>query len=188
MEEVDGIIIHSLRQIGCDIEEDITNLSGFNTELVVEATVRCLNVIRAGQGLSTILPTNMAARFRLGATLAQACSELGYRGDIGYQTFLYSSEVDLRKVFMFLIEKLPKESDKTLNEATNKIALLEKSIALATQRDLSVPWLPYYCHKQGTRCKGRENISYRSIDLDVPRLEKGEGNKERMVKSPYNTM
>lgn len=57
-----------------DIEESVTNLSGFNTELVVEATVRCLEAIRPGLGLSTVLPVNMAARFRLGATLAQTCT------------------------------------------------------------------------------------------------------------------
>ena len=56
-----------------DIEENVTNLSSFNTELVVEATVRCLEAIRPGLGLSTVLPINMAARFRLGATLAQTC-------------------------------------------------------------------------------------------------------------------
>lgn len=62
-----------------DITENITNLSGFNTELVVEATVKCLDIIRPGLGLSTILPINMAARFRLGATLAQACSVRFYK-------------------------------------------------------------------------------------------------------------
>lgn len=174
MEEVDNIIIHSLRQIGCDIEENITNLSGFNTELIVEATVRCIDIIRPGLGLSTVLPTNMAARFRLGATLAQACSELGYRGDIGYQTFLYSSEADLRKVFMFLIEKLPKESDKTLNEPTSKIALLEKSIASAILKGLSAPWLPHYCHKKGFRNRGRASARYASVNIEVPMAEGGD--------------
>ena len=34
--------------------------------------------------------------------------DLGYRGEIGYQTFLYSNETEIRKVFIFLVEKLPK--------------------------------------------------------------------------------
>ncbi|KZC07998.1 Coiled-coil domain-containing protein 22 like protein [Dufourea novaeangliae] len=168
MEEVDNIIIHSLRQIGCDIKENITNLGGFTTELVVEATIRCLDIIRPGLGVSTILPINMAARFRLGATLAQACADLGYKGDIGYQTFLYSSEVDLRRVFMFLIEKLPKECDKTLNEPISNVALLEKSIAAAVLQGLSVPWLPHYCHTKGFRNRGRASVPYVSISLEVP--------------------
>ncbi|KAM0735827.1 Coiled-coil domain-containing protein 22-like protein [Formica fusca] len=168
MEEIDNIIIHSLRQIGCDIEESVINLSGFNTELVVEATVRCLEAIRPGLGLSTVLPVNMAARFRLGATLAQTCTELGYRGDIGYQTFLYNSEADLRRVFMFLIEKLPKESEKTVNESVSKVALLEKSVASAISQGLSIPWLPYYCHKKGIRNRGRASTPYVSVNIEVP--------------------
>ncbi|EFN80618.1 coiled-coil domain-containing protein 22 homolog [Harpegnathos saltator] len=168
MEEIDNIIVHSLRQIGCDIEESVTNLSGFNTELVVEATVRCLEAIRPGLGLSTVLPVNMAARFRLGATLAQTCMELGYRGDIGYQTFLYNSEADLRRVFMFLIEKLPKESEKTINESMSKIALLEKLIASAISQGLLIPWLPHYCHKREFRNRGRANTSYTSVNIEVP--------------------
>ncbi|KAK2589337.1 hypothetical protein KPH14_007885 [Odynerus spinipes] len=168
MEEVDNIIIHSLRQIGCGIKEEVTNLSGFDTETVVEATIKCLDAIRPGLGLHTTLPVNMAARFRLGATLAQACMDLGYKGDIGYQTFLYSSENDLRKVLMFLIEKLPKESDKTLSEPTSEVALLEKSIASVLSQSFSVPWLPHFCHKKGFRNKGRASVPYTSVNIEVP--------------------
>lgn len=57
-----------------DVDEDVTSLSRFDTELVVEAAVRCLDIIRPGLGVSSVVPANMAARFRLGATLAQACS------------------------------------------------------------------------------------------------------------------
>jgi len=51
----------------------------------------------------------MSARFRVGSSLATACQNAGYRGDVGYQTFLYSSESDIRKIFMFLVEKLPRK-------------------------------------------------------------------------------
>lgn len=57
-----------------DIEERVTNLKGFDTDLVIDATVRCLEIIRPGLGISKVLPANMAARFRVGAALAQACS------------------------------------------------------------------------------------------------------------------
>jgi len=46
--------------------------------------------------------------------------DLGYRGDVGYQTFLYSNEADLRRVFLFLLEKLPKESSETEDELLGK--------------------------------------------------------------------
>jgi len=46
---------------------------------------------------------------------------LGYRGDIGYHTFLYSNDVELRRVFMFLVDRLPKEhsdaSDQSLGNS-----------------------------------------------------------------------
>lgn len=42
--------------------------------------------------------------------------ELGYRGEIGYQTFLYSNELEIRKVFMFLVDKLPKDTAETTEE------------------------------------------------------------------------
>ncbi|KAF7993714.1 hypothetical protein HCN44_010309 [Aphidius gifuensis] len=165
MEEVDNIIIHSLRQIGCDIDDCTTNLGSFNTELVVDAAVRCLEIIRPGIGISRVLPINMAARFRLGATLAQTCSDLGYRGDIGYQTFLYSSEIDLRKVFIFLIEKLPKESDKEINEPISKIDELEKQVNNIMSNELSCSWLPHNSHNKKT---GFIKMPYKSYDIDLP--------------------
>ena len=40
--------------------------------------------------------------------------DMGYRGgDLGYQTFLYSNEAEIRRIFMFLVEKLPKDSSQT---------------------------------------------------------------------------
>ncbi|OXU25260.1 hypothetical protein TSAR_003804 [Trichomalopsis sarcophagae] len=167
MEEVDNIIVHSLRQIGCDVDENITNLASFDTELVVRATVKCLEIIRPGLGLNPVLPVNMAARFRMGATLAQCCSELGYRGDIGYQTFLYSAESDLRRVLMFLIEKLPKESDKSIAEPDTKSAQLEKLISSALQSQIAVPWLPYYCHKKRSKFNIKTKIPFQVVPLNV---------------------
>lgn len=88
------IHIHNLQVnfVFSDIDESVTNLSGFNTELVVEATVRCLETIRPGLGLSTVLPVNMAARFRLGATLAQTCT-----------VNIFSEGTDLKRLFLILL-------------------------------------------------------------------------------------
>uniref|UniRef100_A0AAG5DRP8 CCDC22 N-terminal domain-containing protein n=1 Tax=Anopheles atroparvus TaxID=41427 RepID=A0AAG5DRP8_ANOAO len=38
------------------------------------------------------------------------CMVYGHRRDSGYQTFLYSNVAEVRRVFMFLIEQLPKET------------------------------------------------------------------------------
>lgn len=92
--------------------------------------------------------------------------DLGYRGDIGYQTFLYTAEVDLRRVFIFLIEKLPRESEKTFSEPSSKIGLLEKSIASSVTQSLAAPWLPNYCHRESSKNKG-STVPYDCKSLDV---------------------
>uniref|UniRef100_A0A452S9V1 Coiled-coil domain-containing protein 22 n=1 Tax=Ursus americanus TaxID=9643 RepID=A0A452S9V1_URSAM len=104
MEEADRILIHSLRQAGTAVPPDVQTLRAFTTELVVEAVVRCLRVINpaVGSGLSPLLPLAMSARFRLAMSLAQACMDLGYPLELGYQNFLYPSEPDLRDLLLFL--------------------------------------------------------------------------------------
>lgn len=56
-----------------DVEDDVDSLKQFSTELVIEAAVRCLDVIQPGLGLPHSLPDSMSARFRVGASIAQAC-------------------------------------------------------------------------------------------------------------------
>lgn len=144
MEEVDQIVIHTLRQIGCDFEE-INSLKEFNTEAAMEGVVRCLNLINSSLELSHHIPPSMSGRYRLGSTLASACKDLGYKGEIGYQTFLYSNETDLRKIFLFLFENLPKETEKSLDEPLNKNALILKETASLLSKYINSPWLPIYC-------------------------------------------
>ncbi|XP_064637676.1 coiled-coil domain-containing protein 22 homolog [Lineus longissimus] len=153
MEEVDKIIIHNLKSVGCDIEDDVESLLQFNTELIVEATVKCLRVIN-GIELSASLPPSMSAKFRVGTSLAGALTDLGYRGEIGYQTFLYSNENDIRKVFMFLIEKLPKGSEETTDEVLGGSALLQRAIGSEIKKRLASPWVPPFCKKDGVSWRG----------------------------------
>uniref|UniRef100_A0AAY4DIR3 Coiled-coil domain-containing protein 22 n=1 Tax=Denticeps clupeoides TaxID=299321 RepID=A0AAY4DIR3_9TELE len=136
MEEVDRILIHSLRQAGT-----------WCRNLIVEAVVRCLRAIdpALGNGLSPSLPPGMSARFRLGMSLAQACQDLGYKGEIGYQTFLYSNEPEIRSLLMFLVEKLPRESSEASDQPAGKSVLLQKAIAAQIKAQLALPWLPPNC-------------------------------------------
>lgn len=144
MEEVDQIVLHTLRQIGCNFEE-VNSLREFTTDAAMEGVVRCLNLINNTLELSHHIPPSMSGKYRLGSSLASACTDLGYKGEIGYQTFLYSNEIDLRKIFLFLFENLPKESEKALEEPLNKIALILKEISSSLSRCINSPWLPIYC-------------------------------------------
>ncbi|KAH6935766.1 hypothetical protein HPB50_009447 [Hyalomma asiaticum] len=154
MEEVDQIIIHALRQIGCEFDEDVVSLKQFTTEVTVEAVVRCLRLISPEKELPLHISTNMVERYNLGMTLANACIELGFKGDLGYQTFLYSNEAEMRRIFMFLFEKLPKESEKVADQQLGAAALISRSVSEQIARQLKAPWLPSYCKKSGVRWKG----------------------------------
>ncbi|KAK7503834.1 hypothetical protein BaRGS_00004957 [Batillaria attramentaria] len=156
MEEVDRIIIHSLRSIGCDIEEDIYSLKQFSTELIVAAAVGCIRFINNDADLPATLPPGMSARFRMGASLANYVQEMGYRGgDLGYQTFLYSNEAEIRKIFMFLVEKLPKESAQTADEPLGSSVLLHRTIATELGAELSLPWVPPCLKQHGVRVRSK---------------------------------
>lgn len=147
MDEVDKILIHALKQVGTEVPVEVDSVRLFSSELVVEAVVSCLRVIDPGlgHGLPTSLPPGMSARFRVGLSLAQACQDIGYKGEIGYQTFLYSSEPEIRSLLMFLVEKLPRGSAESSDQSTGQSVLLHKGIAAAISAQLAVPWLPPNC-------------------------------------------
>uniref|UniRef100_A0A7N6AYA8 Coiled-coil domain-containing protein 22 n=1 Tax=Anabas testudineus TaxID=64144 RepID=A0A7N6AYA8_ANATE len=130
-----------------EVSEEIDSVKQFSSELIVEAVVRCIRVIDPGLGsaLPTSLPPGMSARFRVGMSLAQACQDIGYKGEIGYQTFLYSNEPEIRSLLMFLVEKLPRESAEASDQPTGKSAVLQRAIAAAIRAQLAVPWLPTNC-------------------------------------------
>jgi hypothetical protein len=164
MEEVDGIIVRNLRSIGCDIDEDVHSLGQFTTELIVEAVARCLHSIDNSVEVSYKLPPSMAARFRVGTNLANAVQGLGYHGDVGYHTFLYSNEIEIRRVLMFLVDHLPKEHSESAQEPVGSLAILQKSITAELSRRLALPWIPPFCQKQ--QMIGRRQ--FRSCHLSVP--------------------
>ncbi|KAG7519250.1 hypothetical protein JOB18_004693 [Solea senegalensis] len=181
MEEVDRILIHALNQIGTEVSEEIGSVSQFSSELIVKAVVRCVQVIDPGLGsaLPSSLPPGMSARFRVGMSLAQACQDIGYKGEIGYQTFLYSNEPEIRSLLMFLVEKLPRESAETSDQPTGKSVVLQRAIAAAIKAQLSVPWLPVNCrlplHTE-TQSAGAL-YSFHALPLSLSHSSKGPNKK-----------
>lgn len=182
MEEVDKILIHALKQVGTEVSEETGSVKQFSSELIVEAVVRCIRVIDPGlgSGLPTSLPPGMSARFRVGMSLAQACQDVGYKGEIGYQTFLYSNEPEIRSLLMFLVEKLPRESAEASDQPTGKSVVLQRAIAAAIKAQLAVPWLPPNCrlplHGE-TQSPGALH-SFHVQPLSLPHCTKGPGKKQ----------
>ncbi|XP_049545267.1 coiled-coil domain-containing protein 22 homolog [Anopheles darlingi] len=142
MDDIDNIILHSLRQIDSDLDEDIQGLDQLTPSVLVRAVSKCLLLIDPSLDLPTSLPPGMAQRFTVTARLAEACTTVGYRRDIGYQTFLYSNVAEVRRVFMFLIEQLPKESGDTAPDELpfDRVTELESRILHTMRQQLQSSW------------------------------------------------
>ena len=56
-----------------NISDEVLSLREFSTNMVIEATSKCLHMINEDINLPTSLPGSMSARFRIGASLAAAC-------------------------------------------------------------------------------------------------------------------
>ena len=136
MDEVDRIIISTLSELGCSVE-DVHSLTDFTIPLVIEGTVRCLTAINPDFNCSMVLPTQLAKQFRVGQQLADSCVSLGYRGEIGYQTFLYANLIEWRRVFIFLIESLPKAAREGGDSSVSGQALLQRRMTKAIQLSLA---------------------------------------------------
>ncbi|NXX48211.1 CCD22 protein, partial [Tricholaema leucomelas] len=129
------------------IPPEVQEVKELSPELVVEAAVRCLRAVspHLGTSLSPLLPPGISARFRLASDLAAACQELGFGGDVGYQTFLYSSEHDVRRLLLFLVEKLPRDEGERGAEPPGKSGPLLPAIAACIRQHLGTPWVPPSC-------------------------------------------
>lgn len=93
--------------------------------------------------------------------------DLGYKGEIGYQTFLYSTEPEIRSLLMFVVEKLPRERSEKLDQPSGreaplcssqsppdgsdralltrpagKLVVLQRAVAAALRAQLAEPWCP----------------------------------------------
>ncbi|CAF2471066.1 unnamed protein product [Rotaria sp. Silwood2] len=118
MEEVDRILIQSLRDIGCQVDDSLQNVSEFDVNTLFGCVSQCLQLITGNKDLPTRLPPNISTRFKVCGELAQLCQSNGYKGDIGYQTFLSINENETRKLLNFLIEKVPRETAVTVASTT----------------------------------------------------------------------
>lgn len=145
MEEVDAIILHSLREIGCKIDDE-AKLKTLTPEEIFKCLGKLCKCIKPDtELLSTHLPAQMAQRFAAASQLVDCCKSLGFNGDLGYQTILYSNPIELRRIFMWLIERIPKAEDKTDSFHPTGEVSRSKSIEDAIFRKLNVdlhrPWL-----------------------------------------------
>ncbi|CAL4082380.1 unnamed protein product, partial [Meganyctiphanes norvegica] len=140
------IIMYHLNTIRkSDFGDDIKSVNNFGVSEVVNGVVNCIKIINSETELKTVLPQNMAQRFRAAAAIAQAVKEIGYAGDLGYQSLLYPNEKDIRKLFMFLLEKLPKDSGSVSEKTLSEAAVVQSQAACKLRESLKRSWLPPHC-------------------------------------------
>eukprot|EP00033_Pygsuia_biforma_P002153 GCRY01002388.1.p1 GENE.GCRY01002388.1~~GCRY01002388.1.p1 ORF type:complete len:627 (+),score=218.72 GCRY01002388.1:222-2102(+) len=135
--EVENILLLNIKQIGCDLPENIS-LKDFSAELTVKVTGFILNALekaKVDEGEINAynekvhpsdLPEEMAGKFRVCSALAKVVKEFGYPNEIGYNNFLYPSVGELKSLFSFLIEKLPRSETEQSPQIQAEISLLDK--------------------------------------------------------------
>ncbi|CAB3236271.1 unnamed protein product [Arctia plantaginis] len=147
MEEVDSIIIHFLCQLNINIDDDIKNISELPIHTIIESASTCLSTINPSVKVSKKLPSGISHRIEVASQVASLCKDLGYKNDVGYQTFLYHNESELRQVFMFLIERLPNEGKQVTSivPSANRKALFLQDISNKIGEELQSMWIPPCC-------------------------------------------
>ena len=129
MEEVDGILFPILRESGCPLPATLTSAKQIDADLFYTSTVTLLRLINATPSPTSHHPTHpppikhplsmpagKAARFRITSALSSEVKEKGYGGELGYESFLYPNEAEVRRVLRWLVEKLPKAEEAVEDE------------------------------------------------------------------------
>ncbi|KAF5302283.1 hypothetical protein FQA39_LY10322 [Lamprigera yunnana] len=159
MEEVDNIIIDSLKNLSSNVDEDVQSLKEFTSEMVYSSMVACLEAILPNVQLPRSLPQSMSLRLKHATTVAEHVKELGYKGDMGYQTILYCNEIEIRRVLMFLVERLPRETHKlAVNTELGYVPKLVKKIEESIRLSLEKLWVPSVFLKDGIRNCGSTDL------------------------------
>lgn len=163
MEEVDAIILQSLRETGCELDDDV-KLRTLTPEQIFKCLRNLCKCIQSDIEIPTHLPAQMAQRFSAASQLVDCCKSIGFNGDLGYQTILYSNVIELRRIFMWLIEHLPKVEDKTDYHSTGSVSkskTLQNAIANKLSVDIRKPWVLEFLQTQ-------PNKPARAIELELP--------------------
>ena len=98
-----------------------------------------------------------------------ASKQLGYKQEIGYQTFLYTNENDMRRLLMFLSEKLAKDMSTSAGGSdqaelgggatAKKSKNLNLLIAQQLKKDLNKIWIPPYYKLNSLRAEENNTFS-----------------------------
>lgn len=137
--------------------------------MVVKAISTCLECIQPDHKFPKKLPPSMSQKLKIAVDLSQEIKNLGFKGDMGYQSILYSNDIEIRRVLMFLIERLPRdEAHKSLQlEQTGYAPRLLRKIDDTLRSHEKQLWLPASLLQSGVR-ECNEGYLVHSLGNSVP--------------------
>ena len=141
MDEIDEILLLSLRQAGVDCPAQ--SINEIEADVLVAAAGVCLKAI-TGTDMPTEMPSEMSGRFQVCQQLADAVKEQGYNSELSFQQFLYPEEKDVRKLLSWLVQRLPKAGEEGGNEMQGANAVLFQSIVDELGAWKKQSWFPAF--------------------------------------------
>ena len=168
MKEVDAILFPILRESGCPIPPDFTSVKQLDSDLFYTSAVTITRLINSTSPPSSspltkhplAMPTGKAARFRITSALCQEIKGKGYPGELGYESFLYPNEGEMRRLLRFLVEKLPKpeavETEDSAPSAAGDVHGRIHAALLSFAKETTVHPITY--------------LPYHTVQLELPAL------------------
>ncbi|KAJ5071127.1 jm1 protein [Anaeramoeba ignava] len=131
MEQVDEIILLSLNQIGLEIP-DVSSITEevFTSDLVIYITASCMNLIDKSLKIPLKFSNEMSQRFRACTNLSKTIKDHGYQKQISYSFFLYPNVDQMRDLFLWMVELLPKQEDEEVMATTGVSILRQIKISI----------------------------------------------------------
>ena len=129
-----------------DLDTDINSLNQIDNHDLVNAFIKCVSLIDPGSISNSKFSRtmNIADKYRIASDLANAIKVLGYKAEIGYQTFLYFNEKESRRLFLFLFEKLSKQRQDEPKHVTksllNRLKAVEIDFSKVRSNDERLRW------------------------------------------------
>ncbi|KAI1705662.1 coiled-coil domain-containing protein 22 like protein [Ditylenchus destructor] len=159
MEDVDRMILESLTRLQCSFCTDgpPASLALLSTDDVVEGVVRLLWACDTNTHKtipSYKLPSHTTGRFKMATQLAKAIKDIGIREEFGYQTFLYHSIFDIRRIFLALVDKFPEESMQ-VELTLSPFEKLKQNVGAHIAKHFNEPWVPEFCRCLRLKYDGR---------------------------------
>ena len=110
----DGNIISLLRDIGCEIDQNVNSFGkDWNELLFIHVIVKCLENIDGVTGkeslsemASDIATKKLDHNVKIGKQIVVTLKELGYDENIGYYNIIHPDEKSTRSILQFLVSKL----------------------------------------------------------------------------------